>query len=162
MKNSNVIIAAVLVVAVFGGIFLSQNLGLWITTNIREPEELISVDSDGLPNPADIRGSFTFDDVSTFYDIPLDAIFRSFPLENRDPNQTVNVISESYELSTNDEEIGVDSIRLLVALYDGLAYEAEDTTRLPATALDVLAERLAPADLDQLRPLAINAVPVDR
>ena len=70
---------AVLVVSIlFGGILLSIALGEWTTKSTKEPLKFSEGDYAGEYNPADIRGSYTFGDISELFDIPLCFLFLLF------------------------------------------------------------------------------------
>ncbi len=119
------------------GILLSVALGLWNTSSSKQPALIKSGDFAGLANPADIRGSYTYRDVLKSFTIPETVILQAFQSSSLDERlgdlETLwaSVIPEGME-------VGTDSIRLFVSLYTGIPYEAEETTLLPKSAIDVL------------------------
>ncbi len=77
--NSRIMIIAILAV-LFGGVALTTALGLWNTENTRTPARLEKGDAAGAYNPEDIRGSYSFEDVSNLFEIPLDELRTAFGL----------------------------------------------------------------------------------
>ena len=67
---------------IFGGIAFSSWMGWWQTESSKEPVRFESGDAAGVYNPADIRGSYSFGDVSTLFDIPLEDLGAAFMLED--------------------------------------------------------------------------------
>ncbi|ADY13518.1 4Fe-4S binding protein [Sphaerochaeta globosa] len=120
-----------------GGILLSVALGLWSTVSSKQPALIKSGDFAGYANPADIRGSYTYRDVLKSFSIPEASILAAFQRTSLDERlgdlETLwaGVIAEGAE-------VGTDSIRLFVSLYTGIPYEAEETTLLPKSAIEVL------------------------
>ncbi|WP_319415748.1 hypothetical protein [Marispirochaeta aestuarii] len=153
---------AVIIVAVFvSGIGLSMAFNLWRTEASKEPARYESGEFAGEYNPADIRGSYTFGDIEDTFGVPAQVLGKAFALgpDKAPAAYQVKELEESYGELPDGGEIGTDSVRLFTALYLGLPYTAEETTRLPAPALDLLKEKLAPADIDSLR--GITAEPQD-
>jgi hypothetical protein len=129
------------------GILLSVALGLWNTSSSKQPALIKSGDFAGLANPADIRGSYTYRDVLKSFTIPETVILQAFQSSSLDERlgdlETLwaSVIPEGME-------VGTDSIRLFVSLYTGIPYEAEETTLLPKSAIDVLISEGRNTDLN--------------
>lgn len=63
MKVNSRILAAAVVVILFGGIAVSAALNMWSTSPAREPVKFAAGEFAGQANPADIRGSYFFADV---------------------------------------------------------------------------------------------------
>jgi hypothetical protein len=137
-------LAAALVVAMFGGVFVSKAMGYWVTTNTKQPAKFKTGELAGLPNPSDIRGSYTWLDVEKAFGISAveaAAVF-SAPGFVLDPAGRVSSLETYYkERLPADKEVGTDSVRLFVALLTGLPHTPEDGTALPAAAVDYLAAR---------------------
>jgi hypothetical protein len=58
--------------------------------------------------------------------------------------------------STEDGEVGTDSVRWFVALYTGLPYTPEEDTLLPSASIAVLRERLSETELEAVRTKTIT------
>ena len=79
--KSNVLAIAVLAI-LFGGILLSSGLGWWQTESSKEAATFTEGEFAGMPNPADIRGSYTFGDVQANFGVPAEVAGASFPGRN--------------------------------------------------------------------------------
>lgn len=137
-------LAAAVVVAMFGGIFASKALGFWNTTNSKQPAVFKTGELAGLPNPADIRGSYTWLDIEKAFGVSAveSAAAFSAPGFVVDPAGRVNALEGYYkERLPAGKEVGTDSVRLFVALLTGLPHTPGEGTALPAAAVDYLAAR---------------------
>jgi hypothetical protein len=154
-------VGALTVAAIFGGIALSAALGLWKTTNTKEPIAIKSGEFAGMPNPSDIRGSYTWADVGAAFSIPVGSLIAAFG--GSGPDEKVNSLEARYaDKLPAGAELGTDSVRLFAALYAGLPHEAEADTVLPAQAIPVLrAEgKAAAALIDAAAARAYGAAPM--
>ena len=64
MKLGSKALGIILVVILFGGITLSTALGYWQTKSTKQPIRFQEGEAAGEYNPADIRGSYTFGEIS--------------------------------------------------------------------------------------------------
>lgn len=128
----------ILTVAIMlGGIALSAGLGLWKTTATKEPAKIRSGEFSGMPNPSDIRGSYTWADVAKAFGLPEASLVKAFGASGAD--EKVSSLEGLYAGKLPEGvEIGTDSVRLFVALYTGLPLEAGEETALPKSAIRVL------------------------
>ena len=127
----------VILAAMFGGIAISMAAGYWKTESTKEPVKIKEGEFAGLPNPADIRGSYTWADVAKAFAIPVEKVLEAFGAT--DPTQKANSLEAKYAGTLPEGlEIGTGSVRLFAALYTGLPYEADEGTVLPASAIPVL------------------------
>ena len=136
----------------FGGILLSIALGEWTTKSTKEPLTFSEGEFAGEYNPADIRGSYTFGDISELFDIPLQDLAVAFRVSEPD---VVAVSLKTLEERFIDlgVDLGTSSVRLFVALYKGLPFDlnGEDTYLLAeATALLKQKATLSPEQLAYL------------
>ncbi len=132
---------AVIIVSVFViGIAGANLLGVWKTTNTKEPVKIKTGEFAGLPNPADIRGSYTWADVGKAFNIDVQHLLTAFGAT--DPAVKVNTLETIYTKETLPAglEIGTGSVRLFVSLYTGIAFTADEGTVLPISAITVLKE----------------------
>jgi hypothetical protein len=133
-KSLTVIIFA----TIFGGIAFASAMGWWATESSKVPVTFSDGEFAGQANPADIRGSYTFGDISNSFDVTPAALAQAFGIQTDDPAAFAVKDLESLYADT-DFEIGTTSIRLFVAYYTGLPF---DTTGqeiyLPRSATEIL------------------------
>ncbi|MCA1954807.1 MAG: hypothetical protein LDL12_06610 [Anaerolinea sp.] len=134
-------LTVLIVVILFGGVGLSSALGWWATENRKVPSRYTEGEAAGEYNPADLRGSYTLGEVSDLFGVPLPILAEAFELP-------ATTDAASYQLKSLESlypdasvEIGVESVRLFVAWYKGLPYEAQADTYLPASAVRILQSR---------------------
>lgn len=123
MKLNSFSLAAAVLVLLFGGIGFSTVMNWWQTENTLVPAVFTEGVAAGQYNPADIRGSYSFGDVSELFGVPLADLKIAFRLpDDQDPAsfplKTLETISEGLPV-----EVGTSSVRLFVAFYLGLPYD---------------------------------------
>lgn len=141
MKIKSGALGSIIFMTLFGGIVLSSGLGYWQTESSKEPVRFEEGIFEGMPNPADIRGSYSFLDVSEAFGIPIDDLMMAFVLpEDTDPGEFKNKDLELIygNLAEKGTEIGNGSVKFFVSLYLGLPYEIEEETFLPLEAVVIL------------------------
>ena len=75
-------IAVVVTITVFVlGITITSVLGLWKTESTKIPAKYKEQQYSGQYNPADIRGSYTFSEISRLYNIPPEDLFAAFGVD---------------------------------------------------------------------------------
>ncbi|MBU0927948.1 MAG: hypothetical protein KKA67_09380 [Spirochaetes bacterium] len=137
-------LAAIVVASIFGGVAVSKAVGYWRTTSSKEPVTFKSGELAGLPNPADIRGSYSWLDIEKAFGVPAAEAARAFSTADRalDPAERVSALEELYlPLLPPGLEIGTGAVRLFVSLYTGLPLDTEEGTALPAGAVAYLSSR---------------------
>lgn len=130
---------AIFVVGIFiVGIAGANFLGLWKTTNTKEPVKIKTGEFAGMPNPADIRGSYSWADVGKAFNIDVQHLLTAFGATNS--AEKVNTLESIYtkESLPAGLEIGTGSVRLFVSLYTGIPFTADEGTVLPISAIAVL------------------------
>ncbi|MDC7228483.1 MAG: 4Fe-4S binding protein [Spirochaetales bacterium] len=149
---------APIVLAVFiVGIGLSMIFNIWVTESSKTPAVYSSGEFEGIANPADIRGSYFFSDISKAFDIDVEILAQAFGVDDPDPSGFQVKEFEEILLPLDDgAEVGTDSVRLFVARYLGLPYTPEETTRLPFPAINLLKDKLTPADIESLQEISIR------
>lgn len=157
VRLRSVTLGAVVLLVLAGGIGLSMGLGYWVTESSRVPLSFAEGEFAGAYNPADIRGSYSLSDVEAAFGVPVDVLSRAFGVADlNEPGEfRAGSMEEMYGEQADGGEIGTDSLRLFVSLYTGLPYVAEESTRLPATALAELDAKLATADLEALASIIV-------
>jgi hypothetical protein len=128
----------ILFATIFGGIAFASALGWWATESSKIPVTFSEGEFAGQANPADIRGSYTFGDISNSFSVTPDVLAQAFGVHTDDPAAfAVKDLEALY--SDSGFEIGTTSIRLFVAYYTGLPF---DTTGqeiyLPRPAAEIL------------------------
>lgn len=142
MKIKTSTLAIILFVIFFGGIYSSDLVRLWKTEASKTVRTINTGDSIGQKNPNDIKGSFSFSDISKNFDIPVNDLQKAFDIKNVDNIENFKCKDlEVYYGDTITNEIGTGSVRMFVALYEGLDYTASEETYLPETAVALLKEK---------------------
>lgn len=150
--------AVFIVTILFGGILLSIALGEWTTKSTKEPLTFAEGEFAGEYNPADIRGSYTFGEISRLFEIPLEDLAVAFRVTETDV-AAVSVKTLEEKFVDLGVDLGTSSVRLFVALYKGLPFDlsGEDTFLLPeATALLKQTAALSPERLAYLESHTVN------
>lgn len=131
-------LAVIIMVLMLGGVAVSDLMNLWITSGSAEPTTLTLSDNSTIYNPADIKGSYTFKQVSDLYQVPLEDLLAAYGL-NKDKSD-IKCKDLEKEFANENAEIGPPSIRMFVAFYKQLPYEATDEY-LPEQAVAILKEK---------------------
>jgi hypothetical protein len=159
MTLSSKPLAIVILVVLFGGILFSSAIGWWQTESTKQAAAFSEGEFAGQPNPADIRGSYTFGDVENNFNVPAATLAQAFGISSDDPSAFgVKDLETIY--AGQEFEIGTASVRLFVALYTGLPYEIVDEVYLPERAVEMLKSH-ATLTADQITYLDSHAVVLD-
>jgi hypothetical protein len=136
-KISSKFMALTVFLVIFGGIGATILADVWTTESTKVPVTYKEGEFEGQYNPQDIRGSYTFSEVSELFEVELDDLFTAFGIPEGTDGTTIQtkVLEEMYPNLPN--EIGNGSVQLFVAFYKGLPAEYDDTY-LPAQAKDIL------------------------
>lgn len=158
-------LAVTVISTIFIGIFLAKAVGYYETTSSKTPVTFKTGELAGRPNPADIRGSYTWQDVEKAFGVPAKEAAEAFspPGQALDPAKRVSALEEIYAtILPIGLEIGTGAVRLFVSLYTGLPFTAEEGAVLPNGALAMLAA-LPGADQERLAKfkIPISQRPVD-
>ena len=152
------VMVAIAVVVFFGGIALSSALGYWKTTSEKIPAVIQEGENAGQADPMDIRGSYTFQNISDNFGIPIEDLARAFGVTTNPAVFKCKDLEGLYGDLT-DVEIGTESVRYFVALYNGIPVQDSDAADLPASAAEVLRQKATLSDI-QLEQLAQNTVEI--
>ena len=107
------------IVIVLAGIVLTSTLGLWTTQSTKVPQKFRQGENSGRYNPADIRGSYTFSEISNLFNIPIEDLAAAFSVgEGKVTDFKCKDLEAIFVDSPN--EIGAGSVRMFVAFYLGL------------------------------------------
>ncbi|MEW6401784.1 MAG: hypothetical protein AB1649_08300 [Chloroflexota bacterium] len=149
-------LAVFIFIILFGGIAFTTAMGWWATESTKEPITFTEGEFAGLPNPADIRGSYTFGDIEESFGIQSAIVAKAFNIETDDPSAfAVKELEEIY--ATSELEVGTASVRLFVAFYNGLPLDLTTDMYLPESAAVLLEER--PLSPEQLAYLDAHTIP---
>jgi hypothetical protein len=139
MKINQIFLSIVITIIIFGTIFTTKALGLWQTTNTKIPATYQSGEFKGQYDPSDIRGSYSFGEISDLYHIPLDDLGNAFAIQSNFSSFQCKDLEGIYvSAKAAGKEVGTDSVSIFVALYKGLPIALTDTTYLPNTAEAIL------------------------
>lgn len=128
-----VILAAVFVVGIAG----SNLIGIWAAEEERTPVKIAQGEFEGLPDPEDIRGSYSFGDLEEAFDVPAEVTAEAFGIRVDDPSIIKAKDLELFYPDLGDDvEIGTGAIKTFISLYTGIPYVGEDG--LPQNAVAVL------------------------
>lgn len=134
-------LAIVIVIVMFGGILISNYAGWWLTESTKVVSTISEGEFAGLPDPQDIRGSYTLGDVESNFGIPTEELADAFRIAAEDPAAfAIKDLETQYEDS--DVEIGTASVRLFVAMYAGLPLDLSlEESYLPGPAVKILRDK---------------------
>lgn len=149
IKHIHIVIAIAIIIG--GGIGLASQMDLFDTSRSAEPIKL----TEDTYDIADIRGSFTLEEIETYYQVPSGAIIQAFNLEtDTDPSAfQLKELKEIYQpVMVEGEEVAVEtnSVKVFVSLYSDIPYTSEETFHLPESAVDYLitGNKLTPEEED--------------
>ncbi len=139
MKINRSLMSIIIFIVMFGGISATMALGTWITESTKEPIKYTSGENEGEYNPDDIRGSYTFAEISTLFKIDPEVLMEGFGLDKDTNPEDVKSkdLEVMYEGLTVD--IGNGSVKTFVALYNNLPFELGDDY-LPKEAVALIQE----------------------
>lgn len=122
------------------GTALTSALGIWTTKSAKIPKKLNDGQQSDAYDPSDIRGSYTFSDISQLYGIPLSDLSEAFGVtEASAPDFKCKDLEGIYGAS--EYEIGTASVRMFAAYYLGLPYDSSEAVYLPAAAAKILTDK---------------------
>ena len=153
MKIKSWHMGLIVLVFIFGGIAVTMAFNLWNTKGggggqgsggSKVPATFKEGEFAGEYNPADIRGSYSFGNISELWEIPLTELGAAFGLEAIEnlANFKCKDMEAAYANLEEDVEIGTGSVRVFVALYTGLPYMLSDDEYLPQSAVEILKSRV--------------------
>ena len=134
------ILAVALGLVIFGGIGVTMAADLWTTSNDKVPAKYEKGDYSDDYNPADIRGSYTFQEIADLFKIDLKLLTQAFSTPELAVNESTKVKDLESIYAGSDAEIGKLSVQTFVAFYKGLPYEWQDAY-LPENAVHILLEK---------------------
>lgn len=144
-----------------GGIYLSKGFGLWSTESEKIPAKLTEGVGVGSYDPFDIRGSYTFGEISELFDIDIALLAEAFQLgdETRAEARQTKDLETLYGELPEGIEIGNESVQVFVAIMKGLNLQGSDAY-LPLSAVKVLLNENSEITVDTLTYLESHQVDV--
>ena len=140
------------------GIGLSMAFNLWRTEGSKIPARFSAGEFSGQYNPAEIRGSYSFDDIAANFDVSVEVLTKAFGVSDRETPGSFQVkeLESLYGALDDGGEVGTDAVRLFVARYTGLPYSANESTRIPLPAIIQLRDKLGTDELEAIRKISVN------
>lgn len=137
MKIKTTSIAFIIVAVIFVTIAVTEISGLWSTASEKTPDIIQNGTSGSTYDPSDIKGSYTFNDVSDFYKIDLQVLYKAFNIPQNTDGSAIKIKDINTFNSSQDVEIGPGSMKIFVALYNNLPIEL-DGSYLPKQAAEII------------------------
>jgi hypothetical protein len=145
MRIKSWVLGLVVMVFIFGGIGISTVTGGWQTTSTKVPAKYSTGEFAGQYNPADIRGSYTFGEISEVFDLPLNDLASAFDIQiNKAREFQVKELESLYFNAV--QAVGTNSVRTFVALYKGLPITLSTSDYFLPAAVQILKEEAALTD----------------
>jgi hypothetical protein len=159
MKIRSNILAPLVMVFFVIGIAGTMLTNYWNTEKLKVPVKFEKGTFAGEYNPADIRGSYTLEDVNKAFQVPVADMAKAFGFGDAENQNQIKAkdIEETYG-EMEQGELGTDSLRLFVALYSGRPHSPEETTLLTNQAVRILKEKagLSEKQLEELNKIKID------
>lgn len=135
MKVKTIWMPIIVIVIFIIGIGGTKLTGTWEAESDKVPITIKEGEFAGLPDPNDIRGSYSFGDIESAFDVPAEITAKAFGIESDRPSE---VLAKDIEAMYPDVEVGTGALRAFVGIYTGLPFSVEDG--LPDTVRDLLIE----------------------
>lgn len=157
MKISSIAIVIIVVVVLGGGIILTNVLNLWD----KPPVDINQVpatttttggDSDEVPakpdfntpyQPAGIKGTNTFAEISAMFNVPLDDLGVGFAITSEPDWQDLKAreLKAIYNNLPSNIKLETESVRVFVSFYTGKSYNYSPSDYLPGPAVNILKQK---------------------
>lgn len=135
IKPQTTIIISICIV--LAGIVFTSISGLWVTQSTKVPDKLKQSEYSQKNDPADIRGSYTFSEISKLFNVPVEDLASAFLVKEDNAGEFKCKDLEKIFVDAPNE-IGTGSVRMFVAFYQGLPYDLSGNTYVPARAAELL------------------------
>lgn len=159
MKIKSFAMGIIILLVIFGGIGATIATDLWTTTTDKKPAKFTSGEFEGKYNPADIRGSYTFLDVSKAFEIDLAVLYKAFGIPQDTDGTKIKTKDLETLYSETGFEIGNESVQIFVALYKNLPITMDETL-LPSEAVKLILHENSSLNEEQTNYLETHGVDV--
>lgn len=160
MKIRSTALGIILLSAFVIGIGGTMAFNLWHTESRKVPQKFTEGVLAGTANPADIRGSYSFGDIENAFGVPAEELGKAFNVPGNPEDFKCKDLETLYgDLEYGD--IGTGAVKLFVALYLGIPYEAEGETILPEEALKILGDRVSPELKERMELVRTGQITVE-
>lgn len=160
MKIKSFAMGIIILLVIFGGIGATIATDLWTTTTDKKPAKFTSGEFEGEYNPADIRGSYTFLDVSKAFEIDLKVLYKAFGIPQDTDGTKIKTKDLETLYSETGIEIGNESVQIFVALYKNLPITLDETV-LPSEAAKLILLENNSLNAEQTDYLETHSVDVE-
>lgn len=138
IKPQTTIIISICIVLV--GILFTSMSGLWVAQSTKLPDKLKQSEYSQKNDPADIRGSYTFSEISKLFNVPVEDLASAFLVEDGNTGEfKCKDLEKIFADAPN--EIGTGSVRMFVAFYQGLPYDLSGSTYVIDRAAEILKQK---------------------
>lgn len=134
MKVTSKPMALIIFIAIFGGIGLTSAVNLWQDGSSRTPRTLTQGETAGQYDPADIRGSSTFGEVSSYFNIPLEVLKAAFHV-SAEKDITGTPLKDMADFAP---DMSPHSVGMFAAFYNGLPFDPGEEAYLSSDAAAIL------------------------
>ncbi len=129
-------------ILMFGGIAATSALGVWSTESEKIPVKYNEGEAKGSYNPADIRGSYTFKEISDLFGIEQSVLREAFLIPETEDLAIFKSKNLEALYADAPQEIGNSSVQVFVALYNNLPIDLGDEYLLEPAVKLILAHNL--------------------
>ena len=139
MRLNNKVMFVVILVIFFGGIGSAMALNVWESKpGVNAENQTTETD------PAYIKGSNSFAEISQMYNVPLDDLKSAFGPNSTDKfaDMKARDLKTQYVDLEKDITVETESVRIFVAMYTNFKYFYSDAAYLPETAVNVLKQKV--------------------
>ncbi|MDW7661997.1 MAG: hypothetical protein SCL54_11320 [Bacillota bacterium] len=139
LKNSH--IGVLIIIIIVGGIYIAKGFGLWSTESDKVPIKITEGTGAGTYDPFDIRGSYSFGEISSLFEIDIKLLAEAFQLGDVEVAKDLKSkdLESLYGEQEGDIEIGNESVQVFVAIMKELDIKDSEAF-LPMSAVQVLLE----------------------
>lgn len=137
MRLKVIYVPIIVVLILFIGIGVADAAGMWKIESDKTPVTIKEGEFSGMPDPVDIKGSYSFGDIEAAFNVEVSVLADAFGITTETPEDfKCKDLETAYADMSLSLELGTGSVKEFVALYTGLPYEGEDA--FPSFAVEVL------------------------
>ncbi|ADQ39814.1 hypothetical protein Calkr_0249 [Caldicellulosiruptor acetigenus I77R1B] len=129
---------------VFGGISISNSAGIWKTQSEKIPKKINSGEGQEIYDPMSIKGSYTFSDVSKYFEIPIEDLAKAFGLNISKAKNFKCKDVKTLNADSSSKALDIDSVKYFVAFYKGIKVGLNIDVYLPNLARDIIINKGKP------------------